>query len=129
MEKAEMVEAQIGKQYFFCDDYIHSNYKCVKQWVARIIGRDNQYTVQREFLRRHGWERRRPFFAYTDMKKGDIVEINGGSWKNSYRYYGVYVGHGEIVEIELPSRASKVNKRNVDYLFAKAKEIRGQYNL
>jgi len=69
----------------------------VRHWAAIIVGFDPRYTLAREFLPRAFIPGKRFDVGYLVarfqpevswlVKKGDILEEAGGSWKNQFRAY------------------------------------------
>lgn len=59
-------------------------------YLAKIIAPDEKYKFQREFVRgflRDSKGRNTPYVPVDRIEPGQIYEVKGGSWKNTYRKY------------------------------------------
>lgn len=79
-----------------------------KPWVARVVGPDDRFGLQREFLRpkkdyaRANSVGSRGVISYFHLYEGHLYEVNSPqTWKGVRRYF-CYVHNRELVE--LPAR-------------------------
>lgn len=81
---------------------LYANNK-VKHWAARLLGRDEKFGYDRQFMYRRCDSKGRTigYVLPEDVAVGDVFEEAGGSWKNIYRGYCVVraiVENGIFVE-------------------------------
>jgi len=72
------------------ENFVHCNiggWANRKPWMALITGEDKKYGLQREFLQPVGYRGGYPQYDLSQLPKWSVVEVNGGSTKNSYRVY------------------------------------------
>lgn len=78
-----------------------------KAWVARILGTDQRYAFQREFLRgkkdyaEANSTGSRGVYRWYELEEGDIYEINAPqSWTKADRYFALST-KGQLLRMEL----------------------------
>lgn len=77
-----------------------------KPWVAKIIGRDSKFGMQREFLPSN-WSRNnangqhsRGVYLWFVLESGQLYEVKSPvSWRNHDRYFCTVTESGDIVRL------------------------------
>lgn len=82
-------------------DFVHCNmggWAQRKPWMARLTGPHPKWKLAREFLPSVGYSGKMPEYDLSVLSPRSIVEVNGGSTKNSYRIF-LFIGKKYIFPI------------------------------